>query len=314
MSEAMSDTTVIQPRLPEPAAAPPPTAAVRVDLAALTDRGKVRHNNEDNFHVVQFGRYFRTLLSSLPDGQVPAAAEEAGYAIAVADGMGGMAAGEVASRLALTLFVKHALETPDWILGRQGPFAAEVLDRTAERFRAVNEAVIEQAESGPGLGGMGTTLSLAMSFGDDLIVAHVGDSPVFLSRRGALHRLTRDHTMGERLARLGVTDAGRFHHVLTHAIGIRGTGGEPDMRRYRLADGDRLLLCTDGLTDMVGDATIAHHLARAEPAEVVCRALVDLALANGGKDNVTAVVAGYHIPEGGGSGTDTDLGPAAATG
>jgi protein phosphatase len=289
------ETTAVQSRS-EQEPAGPPTAAVRVDLAARTDPGKVRKNNEDNFHVARFGRFLRTLLSSLPDGQVPHEAEECGYAFAVADGMGGMAAGEVASRLAITLFVQHALDTPDWILSRREPFASEVIDRAAERFRHVNEAVIERAESGPGLRGMGSTLSLALSFGDDLIVAHVGDSPVFLCRKGELHRLTRDHTMGERLARLGVTDAGRFHHVLTHAIGIRGTGGEPDIRRYRLADGDRLLLCTDGLTDMVDDATIARELGRAGPADDACRTLVELALANGGRDNVTAVVAGYHIP------------------
>ncbi len=93
-----------------------------------------------------------------------------------------------------------------------------------------------------------------------------------------------------------MTDAGRFHNVLTHAIGIRGTGSEPDIRRYQLIDGDRLLLCTDGLTDMVDDETIAHELGRETPADDVCRVLIERALARGGKDNVTVVVAGYHIP------------------
>jgi protein phosphatase len=238
----------------------------------------------------------RTLLSSLPDGQLPSEAEEAGFAFAVADGMGGMAAGEVASRMAITLFVRHTLETPDWIMSREEPYASDVVDRTAQRFREVNDAVIEQAETGAGLKGMGTTLSLALSLGNDLIVAHVGDSPVFLLSRGTLHRLTRDHTMGQRLARLGVTEAGKFHHVLTHAIGIRGTGGEPDIRRYRLADGDRLLLCTDGLTDMVDDAAIARELGKEGTADEACKNLIELALKNGGRDNVTVVVAGYRIP------------------
>jgi serine/threonine protein phosphatase PrpC len=102
--------------------------------------------------------------------------------------------------------------------------------------------------------------------------------------------------MGEKLARLGVTDPGRFHHVLTHAIGIRGTGGEPEIRRYRLLDGDRLLLCTDGLTDMVDDPTIGTELGQDAPIDDVCRLLVERALAHGGRDNVTAVVAAYHIP------------------
>lgn len=278
--------------------APPPlTARVRVDLAGRTHPGKVRPNNEDNFHIVRFGRYLRTILSSLPEGQVPDEVDESGHAIAVADGMGGMAAGEVASRLAIGLLVRHALQTPDWILGCEEPYITEVLDRAARRFEFINEAVLDHAAGGPGLKGMGTTLSLAMSLGDTLIVAHVGDSPVLLSRRGALHRLTRDHTLARQLSELGATQAVRFHHVLTHAIGIPGTGGEPDIRRYQLADGDRLLLCTDGLTDMVDDETIARELARAPSAAEACRALIDAALDRGGKDNVTAVVADYHIPE-----------------
>ena len=312
--DALSDTTLIEPLRVIEAQNRPPTATVQLDLAAQTHPGKVRTNNEDNFHTVRFGRYLRTLLSSLPEGQVPSESEECGYAFAVADGMGGMAAGEVASRLAITLLVRHVLETPDWILGLQEPHGSEVIDRAAQRFRDVNEAVLEQAQSGPGLKGMGTTLSLAMSLGNDLIIAHVGDSPMFLARRGTLYRLTRDHTMGEKLARLGVTEAGRFHHVLTHAIGIPGTGGEPDIRRYRLADGDRLLLCTDGLTDMVDDETIARELGREVRSADVCRTLIDLALANGGRDNVTVVIAGYRIPEGPDPGGETDAGPATGTG
>jgi serine/threonine protein phosphatase PrpC len=85
---------------------------------------------------------------------------------------------------------------------------------------------------------------------------------------------------------------------LTEAIGIGEEGGEPDVRRLPLADGDRLLLCTDGLTEMVDDATIAVELGRDWPAAEICQALVDLALDRGGLDNVTIVVAGYRISEG----------------
>jgi protein phosphatase len=307
-ADSLADTTELPAVKPSESLMEPPTTAVRLELAARTHPGNVRPNNEDNFHVVQIGRYLRTLMSSLPDGEVPSTAEEVGYAFAVADGMGGMAAGEVASRLAITLLVEHALQTPDWIMGREEPFASRVLDRFAQRFHDVNEAVVDIAETAPGLRGMGTTLSVALSFGNDLVVTHVGDSPVFLWRRGALVRLTRDHTVGEKLVRLGMTDVGKFHHVLTHAIGIRGTGGEPDLRRHRLADGDRLLLCTDGLTDMVDDETVGHELGRDASADTVCRSLVDLALAKGGKDNVTVVVASYRIPPGPEPRTKMDLG------
>jgi protein phosphatase len=295
--ENLADTADYQPSNPSAVKrALPPTSSVRVDLAARTDRGKVRPNNEDNFHVVQFGRYLRTLLSSLPDGSVPGEAQECGYGIAVADGMGGHAAGEVASRIAIMWLIKHVLKTPDWILGREEPYMTEALDRAAARFQYVNDAVLERAETEPGLKGMGTTLSLAVSLGDELIIAHVGDSPIFLSRRGKLHRLTRDHTLGQQLSNVGASDADRFRHILTRAIGMDQSGAAPDVQRCRLFDGDRLLLCTDGLTEMVDDETIASVLQQVSSAADACRVLIDLALDRGGNDNVTAVVAGYCIP------------------
>ena len=85
--------------------------------------------------------------------------------------------------------------------------------------------------------------------------------------------------------------------MLTHAIGIREAGGEPEIRRLQLADGDRLLLCTDGLTDMVDDATIAAELGRRTSAAEACQALIDLALDRGGKDNVTVIVADYRVSD-----------------
>ena len=150
---------------------------------------------------------------------------------------------------------------------------------------------------------MGTTLTLARSFGPVLTLVHVGDSRVYLLRRGVLHRLTRDHTKAQELADSGKLPADdvathALRNVLTEAIGLWEEGGEPDVRRLPLADGDRLLLCTDGLTEMVDDATIAAELGRDRPAAEACQALLDLALARGGLDNVTIIVAGYRIPDG----------------
>ncbi len=277
---------------------PPPPAPVRaeIDLGGRTHPGKVRENNEDNFHAVRFGRYLRTLLSSLPPEQVPEEVDRFGFAIAVADGMGGQAAGEVASRMAITLLLESALNTSDWVLGREEPDLLKVMNRATQRFQEVNDAVVAQAKTGPGQRGMGTTLSLTMSLGDDLIVTHVGDSPVYLFHQGELHRLTRDHTVAQQWrATLSPADAARLRHVLTRAIGVPEAGGEPDVYRHKLADGDRLLLCTDGLTDMVDDESIARELGRGLSADATCQALVDLALEHGGRDNVTVVVATYSI-------------------
>lgn len=299
--DAMTDTEQYPPPAARPDAADraSSTSAVRVDVAGLSHTGKVRPNNEDNFLVVRFGRFLQPMLSSLPDGDLAPEYALGGYGIAVADGMGGMAAGEVASRLAINLLINLVLETPDWILSRDEPYVDAVIERAVERFYKVNQSIIEQARREPKLRGMGTTLTMACSLGLDLLIAHVGDSPVFLSRGGRLHRLTRSHTVAEQMASHGTIALRdvphRYHSMLTHAIGIRENGSEPDIRRMPLADGDRLLLCTDGLTDMVDDATIDAMLQKEASAQDACRALVDLALERGGKDNVTVVVADYHI-------------------
>lgn len=288
-----ADTAPDHPAMRARAAGPPRLA---VEVGGLTHPGRVRPNNEDNFHVVRFGRYLRTVLSSLPDGHAPEEEALPGYGFAVADGIGGHAAGEVASRLAIALLVDLALQTPDWFLSREDEHLDVVAERTTERFRQVDEAVRAQAQGEPGARKMGTTLVLALSLVDALLVAHVGDSPAYLFHAGQLRRLTRDHTAGQQLANLDPAAAARFRHVLTRCIGGSGNGCEPDVARYRLADGDRLLLCTDGLTDMVEDAAIADELGRGTSSEEACRALVERALDGGGRDNVTVVVATYRRP------------------
>ena len=208
---------------------------VTVDLAALSHQGKVRSNNEDNFLVVRFGRFLQTMLTSLPNGHVPSEFGDTGYGLVVADGMGGMAAGEIASRLAITLLVNLVLDTPDWIIGPDDSRTDEVIARAVKRFETVNASIIEQARLQPGLSGMGTTLTMACSLGTELLIVYVGDSPVYLSRRGELHKLTRDHTVAQAMAdheSIPIEDVpSRFHHMLTQAIGIRENGAEPEIRR-----------------------------------------------------------------------------------
>ena len=152
-----------------------------------------------------------------------------GHGFAVADGMGGHAAGEVASRAALTALVAIALQTPDWVLGRDDEQLAMVMDRTALRFRQVDEVVRDHSQSQSGLRGMGTTLSLALSLSDALIVAHVGDSRAYLFRGNQLHRLTRDHTVGQELADRNPVASARLRHVLTRCVG----GCDPELRAGR---------------------------------------------------------------------------------
>jgi protein phosphatase len=233
----------------------------------------------------------------LPVGQIPEETDRPGYGFAIADGMGGHAAGEVASLRAITLLIEYALQTPDWIFSQDTSRLATVMERTAGRFQAVNETVVAQGKEKKELRGMGSTLTVALTLGDDLIVAHVGDSPVYLLRGGSLQRLTTDHTVAQQRRAFDAENAAKFRNVLTRAIGIPDVGGMPDIERYRLADGDRLLLCTDGLTDMADDAAIARTLTAAASADAACQALINLALAGGGKDNVTVIVATFRYAE-----------------
>jgi protein phosphatase len=277
---------------------------VQVDLGALSDPGKVRPNNEDHFLVTRFDRSMRTLITNLPPGHVPEHYGETAYGMLVADGLGGEAAGEVASRLAVSVLVDLVLQTPDWILRLDEESLRQVRKRMERRFQQVQEALRGQAREDPSLAGMGTTMTLVCSLGADLLLIHVGDSRAYLLRQGKLHRLTCDHTMAQSLADAGVISpqdvaTHPLRHVLTNVLGGRDGRVRVDWRELRLVDGDQVLLCTDGLTDMVPHETIIEVLRSAGTAADACRTLVELALDAGGKDNITVVLGRFHILEDG---------------
>jgi protein phosphatase len=176
------------------------------------------------------------------------------------------------------------------------------MERVSQRFRQIDDLLTQRARADASLHGMGTTLTAAISVGADLFLFHVGDSRVYLLRQGDLHRLTRDHTLAQALAdagRIAPDEVSTHHarHILTKFIGGHGGRVDAEVQHFALADGDRLLLCTDGLTEMVADDQIADVLRRVEDADAACQALIDLALEGGGRDNVTVVLARYAIPE-----------------
>jgi serine/threonine protein phosphatase PrpC len=288
-----------EPGTPEPAGA---SSLVEVDLAGLSDPGKLRRNNEDHFFAARFDRSMRTLLTNLPEGDIPRKYSETVYGMLVADGVGGAAAGEIASRTAIQALVDLVIETPDWIMRLDEPLAREVLARMERRFQQVKETLVERAKADPALKGMGTTMTVACSLGPVLLTAHVGDSRAYVLRKGGrLERLTRDQTMAQSLADSGaITQAevatSPYRHVLTSALATRGAFVQVELKRTHVDDGDQVLLCSDGLTEMVPDDAIARELAAPGPSAGVCRRLVDLALEAGGKDNVTVVLSRYRIP------------------
>ena len=279
-----------------------PTALVQVDLAGLTHQGKVRNSNEDHFMALRATRCLETLLTSLPQLDRPTKFDETAYGMCVADGMGSVEAGEIASSVALMTLMNLVVQTPDWILRlKERENAAIVMRRMTTRFRQIDDEMREMGESNRALRGMGTTLTASLSLGTDLFLSHLGDSRAYLLRNEKLHQLTKDHTLAQAFIEAGIvapddTATGAMRNVLTAALGSTGVPTDPQVLRLHLNEGDQLLLCTDGLTEMVTDEVIASVLAVADSSAAACQTLIDLALDEGGKDNVTVVLARYHFP------------------
>ena len=280
----------------------PPSATVEAEFGAVTHPGLRRTTSDDHFLIVELGRHQKTIATSLPQGAVPDRFDEQAYGMVVADGMGHDGP-ELASRLALATLMQLVLQFGKWNVRVNETTAWEIVQRAERYYRKVDETVSEASHQHPTLAGMSTTLTAAFSAGDELFVVHVGHSRAYLYRGGLLTRLTRDQTLAQRLAETGrmtpIELAARdLRHVLTDAIG--GHAGEPDVeiQNYLLLNGDVVLLCTNGLTDLVEDDTIAGVLrgGASRPPTEQCQALVDLALERGGPDNITAVVARYRIP------------------
>jgi protein phosphatase len=278
------------------------SSRVVVDLAAVSDRGLVRENNQDHYLVMRFSRTMEILLTNLRTDQVPARAEEVGYGFVVADGLGGPTGGEVASQLAISTLVNLALHEPDWVFGISPENTRRRVERMAKRWERVQEAIRARGDQEPTLGQMGTTMVAAVSLGTRLVIGHVGDSRAYVLRRGQLHQLTRDHTLVQTMVDLGeLTPEEAATHprrdLLMRSFSAAGDAYPGDFQQVTLTDADQLLLCTDGLTDMVDNETIAAVLSRAASPGEACQSLLAAAMKNGGKDNVTIALARYRIPQ-----------------
>src|SRR6516162_11757458 len=278
------------------------SSRVVVDLAAVSDRGLVRENNQDHYLVMCFRRSMERLLTNLPPDQVPARADEVGYCFVVADGMGGPTGGVVASQMAIRTLVNLALHEPDWVFGISPEDTRRRVQRMAKRWKRVQEAIRARGDQEPALRQMGTTMIAAVSVGTRLVIGHVGDSRLYVFRQGHLHQLTRDHTLMQTMVDLGeLTPEEAATHprrdMLMRSFSAAGDAYQGDFQQATLADGDQLLLCTDGLTDMVDNETIGSMLRGAASPDEACQFLLAAALKNGGKDNVTIALARYRIPQ-----------------
>ena len=293
--------------LSAPKGATPPEPAsrsVKARFGAVTHPGRVRLRNEDHYMVARVRRAMHPLAHNLPQGELAESIGEDAYAMVVADGMGGMNAGDVASMLAISTGVRLVDKSPKWGFKINQKEAKELLERMSEYFREIDLRLTRTSEQDRRLFGMGTTLTLAYSVGLHLFLIHVGDSRAYLYRRGQLRQLTRDHTVAQALADAGTIpqDSVRKHarrNTLTNYLGGQRGRVQADVRWLRLEDGDRILVCSDGLTDMVLDPEIARSLAGHEEPGAAALELLQKALDGGGRDNITIVVARYAVlPEG----------------
>ncbi len=271
-----------------------PSLTLRV--AGRSECGQ-RANNEDRFLAVRVERATTPVATNIPAGDLRFVPLQTSWAIAVADGMGGHAAGEVASTLALSRALEFSQQGSRSFVSIGEAEVREIMARLESVLASVDRAVSEQSATRAGCAGMGTTLTAAAAAGDCLFVCHAGDSRLYLLREGRLTRLTRDHTMAQELVDAGLMDAGETkghpaHHVLTQMIG-RGDA-DFDLRLVRLQQADRIVLTTDGVTDALNDKDI-ERLATNGDCTAACNALIERALEAGASDNVTALVADVEL-------------------
>lgn len=280
------------------------TSRVHADIAALTHQGG-RPNNEDAYVVYRLGRFMECISSNLPAGDLPARYTDSGHLMIVGDGVGGAASGEVASRTAMMTLVEQILRSPKWALKLDDPATREteiqeLIARSRAYLQQMHEVIRERQLVDPRYEGMGTTFTSAYTVGGDLFIMHVGDSRAYVLRSGRLFRITHDHTLAQEYADLGQLRQSEVEkhplgHVLTRALGGPTDTLESDTHHRDVEDGDRLLLCSDGLTKVASEADIATTLLEHTTSAAACRALIDLALARGGPDNITVIVAGYQV-------------------
>jgi PPM family protein phosphatase len=279
-----------------------PASHLSVRSFGLTDQGRRRPANEDQFLIAELTKAMTIVHTSLRGPSVRTG-DERGYLFLVADGMGGHAAGERASALAVAAIEQFTVNTFKWFLQSDDPGPDTAASEFATAITQADAAIIQEAETNPELQGMGTTLALAYAVGTQLFVLHVGDSRVYLFRGGTLRQLTHDHTVVADMVRRGElqpeqASQHRLRHVITNVLGGRERGAHAEVHVIDLESQDGLLLCSDGLTEMVTAEDITRILADEQDPERASRQLIDLANERGGHDNITVIVARFEAAAG----------------
>jgi protein phosphatase len=271
---------------------------VSIEAYGLSDVGKHREENEDQFLVAHLNRSVEVERTSLSiDDQTRLHGIFQGTLLLVADGMGGETAGGTASRLAVQTLTTYVLNTMPWFFRLDEKLGEELIQVLREGVRRCEAAIHSYREATVEGTRMGTTMTLAYILWPNMYLVHAGDSRGYLLRQGQLQQLTRDHTLAQMMTDRGQSDPEqekRYGHVLWNAVGAEPSQPvNPDVTRTSLQFGDTVLLCSDGLHGLVAPERIQQILCSPRSVKDACQALVDEALAGGGTDNVTVVMARF---------------------
>jgi serine/threonine protein phosphatase PrpC len=268
-----------------------PNAEVIVRVAGLTDVGRTREHNEDAFVVADLTG--GTTIAEPDSATLPAGAK--GSLFMVADGMGGAAAGEIASAMAVDIVLGELRAT--WVAAKTTD--AEVFVRAIkDATKAANAQINAFATQHPEYRGMGTTATIAGLLGDTLYLAQVGDSRAYIVRDGVTRQITKDQSLMQKLIEAGELTEEEAEHserrnIILQALGPEGTI-KVDLTHQTIRRGDTLVLCSDGLSGQVSKDQIAEIVRREPDLTKVSQGLIDLANAAGGPDNITVIVARFE--------------------
>jgi protein phosphatase len=266
------------------------SAPVRVSVFGKTDLGLTRDHNEDTFLVADLSAGNASLHPDVRNHEVG----PRGSLFMVADGMGGAAAGELASAMAAQVIYQHLATA--WAEDPEVS-AARFAFRMKEAVELANHRIYGYAREHPDVRGMGTTVTAAGVFGDEVYLAQIGDSRGYLVRNGEAFQLTRDQSLTQRLVDAGELTEEEAEHSERRNIILQALGPDPrvkvDLSRQRLRRGDTLILCSDGLSGVVRREEFAQQVTGSPDLPTLCSSLIDLANERGGPDNVTVVAVRF---------------------
>jgi protein phosphatase len=267
---------------------------VDVDVFGLSDTGKVRKVNEDQFLVASMHKVMEIEQTSLPS-QAREHLDSGAMArlLLVADGVGGSAAGEEASGLAVETVAGYVTNSMRCFYQLDKRLEEDLMSELESSVKKSHAMVQSVAEREPDYEGMATTLTVVHVLWPAVYIVQVGDSRCYRLRDGELEQLTKDQTMAQNLVDQGVldperADQSRWSHMLSSAVGKEIT---PVTSKEELQVGDALVLCTDGLTKHVSNEDIVKHVMNSDSSQEACERLISAALDDGGSDNVTVVVS-----------------------